>query len=660
MLRPIALSLLAATVVAQAPSELTQVLDASQFVFDTARQRIVVPLASGVWEYDGASWALMPGHPPESGRLVYDDSQGLAFLASSGIHAYDGHSFVPRAGFRPSAPSRVVADTQRSVLVAVNGTPGAVEEWNGTQWGAVAVLPTGPTRIYFDAAYDPLRGVTVFSDLAIGGTPTIRTETWEWDGTSLVGPSTVPSAQVNGLIAFDPGLGQIVAFRSTGVFGWTGGVWSQVSAVPLPASVSMVTTDRSNGRVLGMGSLGARRDAVYQWRNGSWSPVCALPHPEMTNGIVAYDEARDALFAFGRGVSQQVVVAEWNDRSWTPLPLPGSTTRSLPETPVYDAARGEIVVFGGQDLVAGLLGDTWAWNGTSWRLAASTGPSPRMGGALTYDPLRARVILVGGANSTSSLSDHWEWDGATWTQIFATTPMGGIAGVVGVDRLRNRVLFADGLGIAHEYDGTTWNFIGLTGAEPLSTLVWDPTRQRLVATMLKNGLISRHEWTGTAWQPIAGRNGQLAYDAARSRMLVLDDISLHVEAATPADRTDVGAGCGGSAVLSTLTPFGLPRVGNSAFHLDVRADAPVRPLALALGFGTANIQLGQGCALYLQSPFTSIIWFTDAHGFAQVALPLPSSLALRGVQLVGQAGVLEPSAPLGFVVTQGLLLTIGD
>ncbi len=89
---------------------------------------------------------------------------------------------------------------------------------------------------------------------------------------------------------------------------------------------------------------------------------------------------------------------------------------TAPETPVYDAARAEIVVFGGYGSTVGSLGDTWAWNGTNWRLAATTGPSPRMGAAIAYDSLRSRIVLVGGAGGPAQTSDHWEWDGTSWTE----------------------------------------------------------------------------------------------------------------------------------------------------------------------------------------------------------------------------------------------------
>lgn len=663
-LRPLACSLLATLATGQTPGMLSRVLYGPEFAFDGARQRIVAPFLSEVWEHDGTHWAPMNTSLPESGHLVYDAAQGRMFLVGAGVHEYDGHSFVPRPGSLGSVPNRVLVDTARSRIVAFGGPgPSRIDEWDGLLWTTVATLPAVTTRLLQGAVYDPVRGVSVFSDVAIGGIPIVQLETWEWDGSALAGPFTSAGTIPSTLMAFDPGLGQVVNFRANGVFAWSGNSWNQVSAVGIPNNIGIVTTDLGNQRILGLASVSGRRDGVWQWQGGAWSAVCAPSQPDMANALVAFEDGRDRMFAFGRTHGTPIsapVVAEWDGQSWSNLPLPGSSTRSAPETPVYDAARGEIVVFGGNDSVAGLLGDTWAWNGTSWRLAATTGPSPRMGAAIAYDSLRGRVMLVGGSGGPTQTSDHWEWDGVAWTQVFASTPMSGIGGVLGFDPVRNRMLFADVLGSAFEYDGVSWSFLVNTGVVPQSTLVWDPTRQHLVGSVMINGTLSRAEWNGTAWLPIAGSYGQLAYDSGHGRMLVLNDLWLAVDSPTLAGNTEVGFGCAVSTLATTVSPFGRARLGNAGFHLDVRADAAIRPLALAFGFGTTNVPLGNGCALYVQNPFASTIWFTDAHGFAEIPTPIPAALALRGVALTAQAGVLDPAAPLGFVLSQGLVFTVGD
>ena len=82
---------------------------------------------------------------------------------------------------------------------------------------------------------------------------------------------------------------------------------------------------------------------------------------------------------------------------------------------VYDIKRGRTIVFGG-DGDTGVLGDTWSYDGTTWRKLADTGPAPRAMGYIAYDAKRDRIVLFGGRKSypDGDLNDTWEWDGAMW------------------------------------------------------------------------------------------------------------------------------------------------------------------------------------------------------------------------------------------------------
>jgi hypothetical protein len=37
--------------------------------------------------------------------------------------------------------------------------------------------------------------------------------------------------------------------------------------------------------------------------------------------------------------------------------------------------------------------------------------------ALAYDSRRERVILFGGSDGTQTFGDTWEWDGTTWRKV---------------------------------------------------------------------------------------------------------------------------------------------------------------------------------------------------------------------------------------------------
>ena len=96
----------------------------------------------------------------------------------------------------------------------------------------------------------------------------------------------------------------------------------------------------------------------------------------------------------------------------------------------YDARRGRTVLYGG--VFSGIsYCDTWEWDGFTWTrfddcvLGAQPdggqgkeGPGPLVDASLTYDPVRQRTILVGGARPDyTDPQGVWEWDGQAWTQL---------------------------------------------------------------------------------------------------------------------------------------------------------------------------------------------------------------------------------------------------
>ncbi len=85
-----------------------------------------------------------------------------------------------------------------------------------------------------------------------------------------------------------------------------------------------------------------------------------------------------------------------------------------------DAATGMVVLFGGQN--QGYLGDTWTWDGRSWKQEhPAASPPPRRGAAMAYDAARKTLVLFGGEGNVfpfriGHLSDTWVWNGTTWVE----------------------------------------------------------------------------------------------------------------------------------------------------------------------------------------------------------------------------------------------------
>ena len=138
---------------------------------------------------------------------------------------------------------------------------------------------------------------------------------------------------------------------------------------------------------------------------------------------------------------------------------------------VFDAARSEIIMFGG-------LGDqsTYAWNGTFWQFRGAGGPFNVLGRThLAYDPNRERVVAVGGLFSPAT----FEWDGTSWQQVGTGGPSGTWDLGVAYDHTSASVMAFGGAGAQSDdtwsWDGTTWTRVAtdgppLRGSHSLATL----------------------------------------------------------------------------------------------------------------------------------------------------------------------------------------------
>ena len=86
----------------------------------------------------------------------------------------------------------------------------------------------------------------------------------------------------------------------------------------------------------------------------------------------------------------------------------------------YDAARQEIVLVGGwRSREADRW--TWIWNGERW-IRAALAPAPGMLGArMAYDAAREKVVMFQAVGDQPHGST-WEWDGNSWTLVATTGP----------------------------------------------------------------------------------------------------------------------------------------------------------------------------------------------------------------------------------------------
>jgi hypothetical protein len=251
-----------------------------------------------------------------------------------------------------------------------------------------------------------------------------------------------------------------------------------------------------------------------------------------------------SLLAAEAPASTQSATGEWR-RILTP-------SARYAESAVYDPVRRRMIVFGGHD-GARRLGETWTLSldgpATWLPLAVSgTAPSPRYSHAAVYDPVRDRLIVLGGDDG-QPCGDVWELTLAgtpTWSHL---DPMGP-GPEPPIDTPRSTIRHATASSCsgkdstllgdvwALSLAGTpAWLHLAPSGAGPTARYrhgaVYDPVRDRMIVFGGDDGHRKNDVWaldlaapawicidaSGTAQSP--RRNAVTLYDPLRDRLLIL-------------------------------------------------------------------------------------------------------------------------------------------
>ncbi len=195
---------------------------------------------------------------------------------------------------------------------------------------------------------------------------------------------------------------------------------------------------------------------------------------------------------------------------WVPLTLPPRYVHGLS----WDSVRRRVVLFGGaQSQGLTVLGDTWEWDGARWELKLPLdAPSARHGVGMVFDAARRRTVLFGGYDGNLSLSDTWEWDGTTWLRRSPpVSPPVMSWPSLAYDEARQRVVLFGRNPVTMaaetwEWNGTTWaSRSPATSPSPrgAAAMAYDAARGRvvLVGGAAAGGavLTDTWEWDGTEW-----------------------------------------------------------------------------------------------------------------------------------------------------------------
>ncbi len=444
-----------------------------------------------------------------------------------------------------AGPAGQPGEILAGLLNPVSGRSTEVASYAGLYSGAATSSATaasaawvgplaGPATIPGNAeqamAYDSARGVTVmFGGDAYPGS------TWEWNGSalSLLTPAVSPPGRQYSSMAYDARRGVTVLFGGTGASGnlqdtwvWNGTIWTQMFPAVSP--------------------------------------------PPMSNTALVYDSGRGVIVLFGgrQGGSAYGDTWEWDGATWTQKNCSGTACNPLAAAPSarnfhalsYDAGRGVTVLFGGRIGSSALNGETWEWNGATWKQVNCTGtpciaptgsPRARQWATMAYDTARQATVMFGGNAAHPVDNDTWLWNGTAWTQVSCTgtpctpsaSPPGRIAHAMSYDSARGVMVVFWGVGTqgtdlhdGWEWDGATWTQVVPAPAPPArsgSNTAYDPATgiTLLFGGIDANGSVLNDTWAwnGTGWvqvsctgtpcapslaSPPARKFSSLSYDAA--------------------------------------------------------------------------------------------------------------------------------------------------
>lgn len=339
----------------------------------------------------------------------------------------------------------------------------------------------------------------------------------------------------------------------------------------------------------------------------------------------------------------------------------------------WDYARGELVIFGGQDAALNNLGDTWVYSGGQWvQKSPAVSPSPRRWAVMAYDWANDRVLLFGGYD-TANTNDTWAWNGTTWTKLSPKTspPIKSRAGFVSLQDSKEILMYGGTTTTSTavptsemwKWDGSDWSPVNQSGG-PTSgveiTMTYDSFRD-VILTHGGHNVSPKgdtYEFDGVNWKqlsvsPTPGNRTRPAfgYVSALERTIVFGGYNGKLpflgdtwvfETDKPAGWKSSGSGCG--TTPPTLSLDGHAWAGGA---LDVSVEAPATSIpVMILGFsdtmwGPAPLPLSLG---FLGAPSCQLYAAVDilVPG-KQAVLPIPGDVRLAGIQIFVQGIVFDAS-----------------
>jgi hypothetical protein len=536
-------------------------------VYDPVRDRMVIFGGDDGSVWSNEVWALSLAGTPAWMQLVPTGTRPSGRSGHSAIYDPVRDRIVIFAGYTTSSYVNEVW------ALSLAGTPA---------WTQLAPAGTPPsTRFGHSAIYDPLRDrMAVFGGYLSGGQ--VANDVWAlslagspgW--TQLTPGGTPPSVRSDHSAAYDPLRDRMVVFAGGSFLNdvWALSLagtpaWTQLTpagTAPSGRDDHSAIYDPVHDRMVIFAGIGATYSALDDaWAlsladTPGWT-LLGPPMPRYSHSAI-YDPVRDRMVVFG-GYGNS---SPWYLNDVWALPLagaPGWTLLAPTGTPpsarayhtaIYDPVRNRMVLFGGYN--GSYLNDAWALSledTPAWTQLTPAGapPSGRCNHTAIYDPVRERMVIFGGGNSSGRFNEVWALslgDTPAWTQLTpsGTPPSARSAPAAIYDPVRDRMVVFGGYSGSSLNDTWSlllaeppaWTQLAPTGTPPNAryyhSAIYDPLRDRMVVfSGYSNHAFTNDTWsmslaepptwtqlTPTGTRPAARDAHSAIYDPVRDHMLV--------------------------------------------------------------------------------------------------------------------------------------------
>ncbi|MBL0161551.1 MAG: hypothetical protein IPP47_31440 [Bryobacterales bacterium] len=360
-------------------------------------------------------------------------------------------------------------------------------------------------------------------------------------------------------------------------------LWTNI--IPLPRENPGLAYDAARGQMVLFGGFGGvALNDTWVWSGTAWVAKSPANSPsKRSDPAMVYDAARGQVVLFGgydNSFKNDTWV--WDGTNWSQKQPVTSPPALAPDAMssyamVYDAARGEVVLFGNS---AGV----WVWDGTNWSNRNSpSSPSARAAFAMAYDSARGQVVLFGGYSGSQAQNETWVWDGNIWSQKNpANRPPALAYHAMANDAAHGQIVLFGGLLSSGPRSGDTWVWDGSNWARK-STPVAPPVRAfhsmayegASGKVLLLGGVDPPNNpadmwlWNGTSWTervngggaPLQRFSHAMAYDSTLGQTVLFGGISGGSTWFYPPVDTWVWGGAGWTLKSPAISPTA--RVGHA-------------------------------------------------------------------------------------------------